>query len=66
VTTRQAQTVHMSAVMIRVSRGAQSINMSAVPPPSAVTIHTTILHTEPPVLVEQDTTRIEVSKIGSL
>lgn len=60
-TTHQAQIMPTSVRMLLGDRDDPSTKMCAVPPPSAVTIHITMLPTEDPVLVAPDTTRINVS-----
>lgn len=60
-TTHQAQTMPTTARMTLDGRDDPSTKMCAVPPPSAVTTHTTMLLTEALVLVGPDTTRRNVS-----
>jgi hypothetical protein len=59
----QAQTMSTSVHMVLGGQDDLFTKMCAVPPPSAVTIHTTMLPTDAPILVGQDTTRINVSDI---
>jgi hypothetical protein len=62
-TTPQAQSMPTSVLIVHVGRGDPCTKICAVPPPSADTTHTTMHLTEAPVLVGQDTTRINVSDI---
>ncbi|KAJ5285845.1 hypothetical protein N7524_001151 [Penicillium chrysogenum] len=54
----QAQSMPTSVLIVHVDRGDPCTKICAVPPPSADTTHTTMHLTEAPVLVGQDTTRI--------